>query len=71
MAAWTAVEMWGTFGSDVAVAISPVGEGRFEVYLDGEVVFDRKAEGGIYPEMHRMREIKGLIREKIQVSATA
>ena len=63
--------MWGTFGSDVAVTISPAGDGTFEISLDGETVFDRKAEGGIYPEMTRMRQIKKQIREKIQAATPA
>ena len=35
-----------------------------EVFLDGERIFDRKAEG-IYPDLARVREMKKVISAKI------
>ncbi len=35
-----------------------------EVFLDGERIFDRKAEG-IYPDLSRVREMKKVISAKI------
>ncbi len=32
------------------------------MYANGEKLFDRKAEGGAYPEMKRVREIKQQIK---------
>jgi hypothetical protein len=36
-----------------------------EVYLDGEKIFDRKDEGGVYPNLTRANELKMVIAEKI------
>jgi len=47
-----------------------VDDGRLEVYLDGETIFDRKAEGGKYPGLDRVRDMKKVIREKVAVVAT-
>ncbi len=35
-----------------------------EVFLDGERIFDKKAEG-IYPDLARVREMKKVISAKI------
>ena len=53
-----ATEIWHDFGEDAPVTLIPVADGRLEVSAGGEVLFDRKAEGGVYPEMRRVREIK-------------
>jgi predicted Rdx family selenoprotein len=56
-----ATEIWHEFGEDAPVTLIPVANGRLEVIAGGQVLFDRKAEGGIYPEMKRVREIKAQI----------
>lgn len=71
MAAWMATEVWHEFGDDAPVTIIPVANGRLEVTANGETLFDRKAEGGIYPEMKRMREIKKQIKERLEASVSA
>ena len=57
-------EFFRAYGPDVSVAISPRGQGIMEVFLDGERIFDRKAEG-IYPDLSRVREMKKVISAKI------
>jgi predicted Rdx family selenoprotein len=61
-----AVEIWHDFGADAPVTLIPVAKGNLTVRADGTVLFDRKAEGGIYPEMRRVREIKKQIWELIE-----
>ncbi len=60
-----ATEIWHEFGDAAPVTMIPVGGGRLEVYADGEALFDRKAEGGTYPEMKRVREIKAEIKKRL------
>jgi predicted Rdx family selenoprotein len=60
-----ATEIFHEFEADAPVTLIPVGSGRLEVYANGEKLFDRKAEGGAYPEMRRMREIKREIQKLI------
>ena len=61
-----ATEIWHEFGDDTPVTITPVADGRLEVTANGETLFDRKAEGGIYPEMKRVREIRARIRKMLE-----
>jgi len=51
------------------MTLTPVDDGRLEVYLDGTTLFDRKAEEGQYPSMDHLREWKRAVREKV-VAAT-
>jgi predicted Rdx family selenoprotein len=57
-------EFFRAYGPDIAVTISPRGQGIMEVFLDGEKIFDRKAEG-IYPDLARVRKMKEKISAKI------
>ena len=50
------------------MTITPVDDGRLEVYLDGRTLFNHKAEGGQYPSMNHLREWKRAVREKVAVS---
>ncbi len=60
-----ATEIWHDFAEDAPVTLIPVADGRLEVYANGEQLFDRKAEGGAYPEMKRVREIKQQIKARL------
>lgn len=50
----------------MGITITPVDDGRFEVILDGHTLFDRKAEGGIYPGLDRIRAMKRTVRERLE-----
>jgi predicted Rdx family selenoprotein len=58
-------EFFRHFGADVSVNISPRGEGILEVFLDGETIYDRAAEGGKYPDLLRVRDMLVVIRAKM------
>lgn len=61
-AAWIAQELLTTFEKELAgVTLVPGAGGIFEVRLDGETIFSRKAQGR-FPES---RELKQLIRDRI------
>ncbi len=66
-----ATEIWHEFGSQAPVTIIPVADGRLEVEANGEGLLDRKAEGGAYPEMKRVRELKQEIRRRLDSNAPA
>ena len=61
-----AVEIWHDYGEDAPVTLIPVADGRLEVTAGSETLFDRKAEGGVYPDMRRVREIKKRIGEMLE-----
>ncbi|KAJ2686734.1 hypothetical protein IWW39_003431 [Coemansia spiralis] len=61
-AGWTAQELLTTFGDALGeVALVPQVGGVFAIYVEGDLVFDRKTEGR-FPEM---KEVKQLVRNKI------
>ena len=66
-----ATEIWHEFDYDAPVTLIPVGDGRLEVLANGDMLFDRKAEGGAYPEMERVRQIKQQIKQKVQTLSAA
>ena len=45
--------------------MTPGANGRFEVRLDGEMIWDKKAEGNVYPDLSIVRKMKGVIKEKL------
>ena len=61
-------EFFRHFGPDVALTISPRGQGIMEVFVDGERIFDKKGEGNIYPDLARVREMRKVIAEKIDAA---
>lgn len=64
-AAWLAQELLTTFEQDLqSVVLSPSSGGRFEVLVNGAVVFSRK-EAGRFPEA---KEVKQLVRDVIDPS---
>ena len=66
-----ATEIWHDFEEDAPVTLIPVADGRLEVYANGDKLYDRKAEGGAYPEMRRIREIKAQIKRLLQSAVSA
>ena len=63
---WLATEFWRSQeAGDIALKLTPAGGGRLEVYMDGDKIFDRNDEGGVYPNLSRVNELKMEIAEKI------
>lgn len=61
-AAWMAQELLTTFEAELGeVALVPGTGGVFDVRLDGELIYSRKAEGR-FPES---KELKQLVRDRI------
>ncbi|HJL15442.1 MAG TPA: SelT/SelW/SelH family protein [Sandaracinaceae bacterium LLY-WYZ-13_1] len=60
-AAWLAQELLFTFERGLRVTLRPGDSGELRVSLDGEVLFDRRAEGR-FPEP---KELKRAIRDRL------
>jgi selenoprotein W-related protein len=61
-AAWTAQELLTTFEAELReVALVPGSGGVFDVRVDGELVFSRKAEGGFV----ELKELKQRVRDRV------
>jgi predicted Rdx family selenoprotein len=56
---------------ETSIALTPVGDGRFEIYLDGNKVYDRKepSENDFVPKLKVLRkvalELNDLFEEKV------
>jgi predicted Rdx family selenoprotein len=61
-----ATEFWADFKEQVAITITPAHGGRLEVFLDGDNIFDRRAEDGKHPDLKRIRELRAVIKEKLE-----
>jgi len=60
--AWLAQELLSTFESTIGeVALSPDGSGVFQVIVEGQIVWDRKIDGG-FPDA---KELKRRVRDVI------
>ncbi len=61
-AAWMQQEVLSTFSLEMGeVSLVPGTGGIFEIHLDGELVWERKRDGG-FPDA---KQIKQLVRDKI------
>ena len=50
---------------DTGITLTPAEKGRFEVYLDGKKVYDRKEPGAVdfLPALREIHKIRDTIRE--------
>ena len=70
-ATWMANECFRADGPDAAITISPRVQGIMEVFLDGEKIFDKKAEDNQYPDLARVRKMKEVIAAKLEAIPAA
>ncbi len=60
--AWMAQELLSTFGEEIgSVALVPGHGGVFEIHLDGELIWERKRDGG-FPDS---RALKRMVRDRL------
>jgi selenoprotein W-related protein len=63
-AAWTAQELLSTFGTDpVEVSLQPGTGGVFVITYNGEVIWERKTDGG-FPDV---KQLKQLVRDHLDL----
>ena len=61
-----ATELWTAHDpGDVAVNLTPAHQGRLELYLNGEKIFDRKEDSGGFPNLTKINELKMVIADKV------
>lgn len=58
---------------ETSIQLTPVAEGRFEVYLDGKKIYDRKeaGEGDFYPSLREIRKIRGVLVDALEAAPVA
>ena len=60
-------EFFRAYGPDAAISLTPATNGRMEVYIDGEKIYDKKIEDNVFPDLKRVREMKAKIQEKLDL----
>ena len=55
----------------MGISLTPGANGRLEMYLDGEKIFDWKAEKGKYPDLARVRQPKQVIQARLDAMVAA
>ena len=63
-----ATEFFAEAGKNMALKLTPSDGGDFRVIVNGETIFDRKAEDGTDPTLPRVKTMRGIIREKLATS---
>ena len=64
-------EFFAEGGGSVAITLTPEANGRLEVYLDNEKIFDKKTEGNVTPTLTRVKELRALLLSKLLASGTS
>ena len=64
-----ATEIFAQGGKDVAITITPGTGGVLQVFADGDKLYDKADEGGQFPTLPRVKEIRAQIRERIEASS--
>ena len=54
------------------ITLTPVHEGRFEIYVDGQKVYDRREPGAadFYPSLNEIRKAKEVLSAALQAQQT-
>jgi len=60
-----ATEFFAEAGAQSAITLTPGDKGILRVILDGEVIFDKKEEGGKHVDLPRLKEMRAQVREKM------
>ena len=58
-------EFFAEGGGEVAITVTPGENGILQVFADGDKIFDRADEGGKYPDLTRVKELRAAIRERL------
>ena len=58
-------EFFAEAGSDIAIRITPGTGGIYQVFADGEKIYDKAEEDGVFPNLQRVKELRAIIREKL------
>jgi len=66
-----ASEFFAEGGSDISLTITPGDSGVLQVIANGEMIFDRKAEDGRYPDLPRVKQMRAAIRDMLAAPVAA
>lgn len=58
-------------GKDVAIEVRPGVGGVLQVYVDGDKIYDKAEEGGQTPHLNRVKELRAIVRSRLDALAIA
>lgn len=61
-----ATEIYAEGGTDVAITVTPGGGGILKVLAGDEVLYDKAAEDGRFPDLPRVKEIRAEIQRRLE-----
>jgi selenoprotein W-related protein len=64
-ATWMASEFFAEGGSSVAIKLTPGDSGILQVFLDGKKLYDKKEEGGQFPNVPHVKELRAALRKRL------
>lgn len=64
-------EFFAEGGGDIAISMTPGTDGILQVFADGDKIFDRADEGGKYPDLTRIKQLRDEIRLRLTEIAVA
>ncbi|MBI4306097.1 MAG: hypothetical protein HY678_07230, partial [Chloroflexi bacterium] len=68
VAGWLLSELFSAGGTDVAIKVTPGASGILQLYLDDDLVYDKKSEGNLTPSLTRVKELKTLLKQRIEAA---
>jgi predicted Rdx family selenoprotein len=66
-----ATEMFAEGGKEIAITITPGDAGVLQLIMDGEMVYDKKAEDGQTPNLSRVKQMRAVLRDKLASTLVA
>ena len=63
--AWMVNEIFAEGGRDVAIRVTPGVAGVLQVYADGDKIYDKADEGGAFPTLPRVKEMRAAVKERL------
>ena len=66
-----ASEMFAEGGSDVAITLTPGAGGVLQVFVDDEKIYDKSEEGGQFPTLPRVKQMRAVVRAKLAAVGAA
>jgi predicted Rdx family selenoprotein len=64
-------EFFAEGGRDVAIKITPGTAGILQVYVDGDKIYDKAEEDGQFPTLPRVKQMRAVVRERLQEAVAA
>ena len=52
-------------GGDVSIEVKPGVGGVLQVFVDGDKIYDKAEEGGQTPHLNRVKELRAVVRSRL------